>query len=147
MHQHRLLSGYFEVQGNGFITKLDEIKSCSPYKKKLCFPLLSFGFLATEGSWDEITSVQTQPNVWKPLWNVILYSRIMAYRHIDFCVQSMHNRWWTYNVIIFTLSVFTVFCIVCTVFFVLFRLCIFIIICFVCTGVRTTATKWQLNCS
>jgi p-aminobenzoyl-glutamate transporter AbgT len=32
-------------------------------------------------------------------------------------------------------------------FFVLFRLCIFILICFVCTGVRTTATEWQLNCS
>jgi hypothetical protein len=30
---------------------------------------------------------------------------------------------------------------------VLFRLCIFILICFVCTGVRTTATEWQLNCS
>ena len=28
-----------------------------------------------------------------------------------------------------------------------FRLCIFIPICFVCTGVRTTATEWQLNCS
>ena len=32
--------------------------------------------------------------------------------------------------------VFTVFCIVCTVFFILFRLCIFILIYFVCTGVR-----------
>jgi len=32
-------------------------------------------------------------------------------------------------------------------FFVLFRLCIFIVICFVSTGVRTTATEWQLNCS
>jgi len=36
-------------------------------------------------------------------------------------------------------------CIYCV--FVLFRLCIFILICFVCTGVRTTATEWQLNCS
>jgi hypothetical protein len=43
-------------------------------------------------------------------------------------------------------------CIYCVLFclyyvFVLFRLCIFILICFVCTGVRTTATEWQLNCS
>jgi hypothetical protein len=37
--------------------------------------------------------------------------------------------------------VFTVFCIVRTVFFVLFRLCIFILICFVCTNVRTTDTE------
>jgi len=37
--------------------------------------------------------------------------------------------------------VFTVFCIVSTVFFVLFRSCIFILICFVCTSVRTTATE------
>ena len=36
---------------------------------------------------------------------------------------------------------FTVFCIVCTVFFVLFRLCIFILICFVGISVRTTATE------
>jgi len=36
-------------------------------------------------------------------------------------------------------------CIYCVL--VLFRLCIFILICFVCTGVRTTATEWQLNCS
>jgi hypothetical protein len=32
-------------------------------------------------------------------------------------------------------------------FFVLFCLCIFILVCFVSTSVRTTATKWQLNCS
>jgi len=31
-------------------------------------------------------------------------------------------------------------------FVLLFHLCIFILICFVCTSVRTTATKWQLNC-
>jgi hypothetical protein len=37
--------------------------------------------------------------------------------------------------------VFTVFYIVCSVFFVLFRLRIFNPICFVCTGVRTTATE------
>jgi hypothetical protein len=37
------------------------------------------------------------------------------------------------------------YCLYCV--FVLFCLCIFILICFVCTGVRTTATEWQLNCS
>ena len=37
--------------------------------------------------------------------------------------------------------VFTVFCIVCILFFVLFRLCIFILICFVFTNARTTATE------
>jgi hypothetical protein len=36
--------------------------------------------------------------------------------------------------------VYTMFCIVCTV-FVLFYLCTFILICFVCTGVRITATE------
>jgi len=45
------------------------------------------------------------------------------------------------GVLVTCVLVFTVFCIVCTVFFVLFRLCIFILICFVCTGVRATATK------
>ena len=63
VHQLRLLSGYLEVQGDGFITELDDIKSRSPYKKKQCFPHLSFCFLATDGSWDEIASVQTEPNV------------------------------------------------------------------------------------
>ena len=43
--------------------------------------------------------------------------------------------------------VFTVFCIVCTVFLVLFRLCTIILIYFVCTSVRTTATEWKLKCS
>jgi hypothetical protein len=43
-------------------------------------------------------------------------------------------------------------CIYCVLYyfycvFVLFRLCTFILNCFVCTGVRTTATEWQLNCS
>jgi hypothetical protein len=37
------------------------------------------------------------------------------------------------------------YCLYCD--FVLFRLCIFILICFVCTSVRTTATRWKLNCS
>jgi hypothetical protein len=36
---------------------------------------------------------------------------------------------------------FTVFCSVCTVFFVLFRLCVFILICFVCASVRTIDTE------
>jgi hypothetical protein len=45
------------------------------------------------------------------------------------------------GVLVTSVLVFTVFCIVCTVFFVLFRLCIFIPICFVCTGVRTAATE------
>ena len=55
---------------------------------------------------------------------------------------------WVYEcvgVTVICLLVFTVFCIVCAVFFVLFRLCIFILICFVGTSVRTTATEWQLN--
>jgi hypothetical protein len=43
--------------------------------------------------------------------------------------------------LVICILVFTVFCIVCTVFFVLFHSCIFILICFVCTGVRTTATE------
>jgi hypothetical protein len=38
--------------------------------------------------------------------------------------------------------VFTLFCIVCTAFFVLFRLCIRFVTCFVCT-----ATECQLNFS
>ena len=45
------------------------------------------------------------------------------------------------GVLLIRILLFTVFCIVCTVFFVLFRLCIFILICFVCTSVRTTATE------
>ena len=36
------------------------------------------------------------------------------------------------GVLVTRVIVFTVFCIVCTVFFVLFGLCIFILICFVC---------------
>jgi len=44
------------------------------------------------------------------------------------------------GVLIICVLIFSVFCIVCTVFFVLFHLCIFIT-CFVCTSVRTTATK------
>jgi hypothetical protein len=35
------------------------------------------------------------------------------------------------SVLVLRVLVFTVFCIVCTVFFVLFRLCIFILICFI----------------
>ena len=43
-------------------------------------------------------------------------------------------------------------CIYCVLYslycvFVLFRLCIFILSCFVCTGVRTTGTECELNCS
>jgi hypothetical protein len=45
------------------------------------------------------------------------------------------------DVLVVRVLVFTVFRVVCTVFFVLFRLCIFIIISFVCTDVRTTATE------
>jgi len=44
-------------------------------------------------------------------------------------------------VLVTRVLVFTVFCIVCTVFFVLFRLCIFILICLVRISVRTTATE------
>jgi len=45
------------------------------------------------------------------------------------------------GILLICVLVFTVLCIVCTVFFVLFRLCIFILICFVSTSVRTTATE------
>jgi len=56
-----------------------------------------------------------------------------------------HNK--TQGVLVICVLVFTVFRIVCTVFFVLFRLCVFILICFVCTIVRTAANEGQLNCS
>ena len=45
------------------------------------------------------------------------------------------------GVLVICVLVFTVFCFVCTVYFILFGLCIFILICFVCTSVRTTATE------
>jgi membrane protein required for beta-lactamase induction len=45
------------------------------------------------------------------------------------------------DVLVICVLGFTVFCIVCTVFFEMFRLCLFILICFVCTGARTTATE------
>ena len=41
------------------------------------------------------------------------------------------------GVLVISVLVFTVFCIVCAVFFALFHFCIFILICFVCTSVRT----------
>jgi len=47
------------------------------------------------------------------------------------------------GVLVICVLVFTVFCIVCTVFFVSFRLCIFILICFVCTSVRTSVLLTQ----
>ena len=37
--------------------------------------------------------------------------------------------------------VYSLYCIVCTVFFIVFRLRIFILICFVCISVRITATE------
>ena len=51
------------------------------------------------------------------------------------------------GVLVICILVFTMFCIVCTVFFVLFHLCIFIPISFVCTSVRTHATESQHICS
>jgi len=45
------------------------------------------------------------------------------------------------GVLVICVLVFTVFRIVCTVFFILFHLSVFILICFVCTGVSTTATE------
>jgi len=44
-----------------------------------------------------------------------------------------------FGVLVICLLVFTVLCIVCTVY--LYSLCLFILICFVCTSVRTTATE------
>jgi hypothetical protein len=44
------------------------------------------------------------------------------------------------GVLLICVLVFTVFCVVCTV-FVLFYGRIFILICFICTGVRTAATE------
>jgi hypothetical protein len=38
------------------------------------------------------------------------------------------------GVLVISVLVFTVFCIVGTVFFALFRFCIFILVCFVCTS-------------
>ena len=53
--------------------------------------------------------------------------------------QSRFSR--NVGVLVICVLVFTVFRIVCTVFFVLFRLCVFILICFVSISVRATATK------
>ena len=63
------------------------------------------------------------------------------------CFNLFCNVWVCVRVGVLVICVFSVLAIVCTVFFVLFHLYIFILICFVCTIVRTTATKWQLNCS
>ena len=56
-------------------------------------------------------------------------------------LRKLAHRFRFYLILVICVFVFTVFCIVCTVFFVLFRLCVFILICFVCTSVRTTATE------
>jgi len=45
------------------------------------------------------------------------------------------------GVLVICVLVFTVFRIVCTVFFVLFRLCTFILISFICTSVKTNSTE------
>jgi hypothetical protein len=45
------------------------------------------------------------------------------------------------GVLVICVLVFTLFCIVCTVFLVWFRLCICILICFACTSVGTTAIE------
>ena len=52
---------------------------------------------------------------------------------------------WTCFVNMCTCIYCVLYCSYCV--FVLFRLCIFILICCICTTVRTTATKWKLNCS
>ena len=55
------------------------------------------------------------------------------------CVCVCVGAW--VGVLVICILVFTVFCIVCTMFLVLFPLCIFILIYFVRTSVRTTATE------
>ena len=62
-------------------------------------------------------------------------------------LRNLAHRFRFYLNVVTCVLLFTLFCIICTVFFVLFRLCIFILVCFVCTSVRTIATEWQLNCS
>ena len=59
------------------------------------------------------------------------------------CCNALCNVWVCVRVgvLVMRVLVFTVFCVVCTVFSLLFGLCTFILICFVCTGVRTTATE------
>ena len=42
---------------------------------------------------------------------------------------------------------YCLYCVFCVVSYIYIYIYIFILICFVCTGVRTTATEWQLNCS
>ena len=51
------------------------------------------------------------------------------------------------GVLVICVLVFTVFCIVCTVFLYCFFHVYFNLICIVCTSVRTTATESELNCS
>ena len=51
------------------------------------------------------------------------------------------------GVLVICVLLFTVFCIVCTVFLDCFVYVHIILICFVCTSVRTTAIEWKLNCS
>ena len=51
------------------------------------------------------------------------------------------------GVLIICILVFTVFCIVCTVFLYCFLYVYSIFICLVCTSVRTTATGRKLNFS
>jgi len=65
------------------------------------------------------------------------------------CICGFFNVWFCLcvDVLVTCVLVFTVFRIVCIVFFVLFHLCTFILTCFVYTSVRTTAVEWQLNCS
>jgi hypothetical protein len=97
----------------------------------------------------------TQYSCWLVIsWILIQIQESICYRHLGcfylFCNVRVYvcvgfvtcGCFGTY-----ILLAFTVFCVVCTVLFVLFRLCIFILICFVCTGVRATATEWQLNCT
>jgi hypothetical protein len=80
---------------------------------------------------------------------VTLYSIVLWLFHLV-CILYCGYFHWLCNVcvcvcvLVICVVVFSAFCMVCTLFFVLFRLCIFILIWFVCTGVRTTATEWQL---
>jgi hypothetical protein len=76
-------------------------------------------------------------------------SLMVNLQNTSLCSITFTDVDYTYSlikVLVICVIVFTVLGSVPSV-FILFHLCIFIIICFVCTGVRTSATEWQLNCS
>jgi len=59
------------------------------------------------------------------------------------CLDLLRNVWVFWLYVYLCLLRFILF----VLYFVFFRLCKFILICFVCISIRTTATRWQLNCN